>query len=114
LEEEVSRAGIEPEQPIEESQSIDFANRQKRQNRSLSRTEVHSGSTDYEFVSSQCETGHQKAHITAACMDSKAGMKAHDLCVKHIPGWLKHNRYRRIVEQRTLMAAIRSRVRRAG
>jgi DNA invertase Pin-like site-specific DNA recombinase len=42
----VSRAGLEPERPIDESQVIDCTNRQKRQNRYLSQTEVHSGYTE--------------------------------------------------------------------
>src|ERR1700722_7432959 len=42
----VSRAGLEPEQGVEEPQVIDSTNAQKRQNRYLSRTEVHSGYTE--------------------------------------------------------------------
>ena len=47
----VSRAGFEPERPVDPSQVIDSKIRQKRQNRYFSRTEVHSGYTGYEFVS---------------------------------------------------------------
>jgi hypothetical protein len=42
----VSRAGLEPERSIDESQLIDSTNGQKRQNRYFSRTEVHSGYTE--------------------------------------------------------------------
>ena len=54
----------------------------------------------------------RRPEITAAHLDAKAGMNAYDLCLKHIPGWLKHNRDRRIVEQRRLMDALRSRAKR--
>jgi hypothetical protein len=52
----MSRAGLEPERPIDESQVIDSANRQKRQNRYLSRTEVHSGYTE-AFPAPQVNSG---------------------------------------------------------
>ena len=39
-------------------------------------------------------------------------MRGVALCDTHIPGWLKHNRYRRQAEQKRLMDAIRSRARR--
>jgi DNA invertase Pin-like site-specific DNA recombinase len=42
----VSRAGLEPERVIEESQVIDSKKTQKRQKRYFSRTEVHSGYTE--------------------------------------------------------------------
>lgn len=44
-------AGLEPYHYIDESQVIDSTKRQKRQNRYLSQTEVHSGYTDNEFIS---------------------------------------------------------------
>ena len=39
-------------------------------------------------------------------------MRGGELFRKHITGWEKHNRYRRRVEAKTLMDAIRSRQRR--
>jgi hypothetical protein len=56
---------------------------------------------------------HPKPQITAAYLDWKAGMSGEALYEKHIPGWKKHHRYRRIGEQKTLMDAIRSRRRQA-
>jgi len=55
-----------------------------------------------------------KAQVTAAYQDWKAGMRGVALFRKHIPGWQKHNRYRRIAEEKRLMDAIRSRYRREG
>ena len=56
----VSRAGLEPIRPIVASQVIDSTIRQKRQNRYFSRTEVHSGYTDYKFVVGDARTRHMK------------------------------------------------------
>jgi len=53
-----------------------------------------------------------KPQVTAAYLDWKAGMRGVALFRKHIPGWQKHNRYRRMAEQKGLMDAIRNRVRR--
>jgi hypothetical protein len=53
-----------------------------------------------------------KAHVTAAYLDWKAGMRGVPLFQKHIPGWDGHHRYRKIGEQKALMDAIRSRSRR--
>jgi hypothetical protein len=53
-----------------------------------------------------------KPHVTAAYLDWKAGTRGVELYRKHIPGWEKHNRYRRRGEQKALMDAIRSRRRR--
>jgi len=50
--------------------------------------------------------------VTAAYVDWKAGMTPRAICEKHIPGWLKHNRYRRNGELKGLMDAIRNRSRR--
>jgi len=55
-----------------------------------------------------------KPQVTAAYQDWKAGTRGVALCAKHIPGWQKHNRYRRMAEQKSLMDAIRSRDRREG
>jgi hypothetical protein len=55
----------------------------------------------------------RKAHVTAALADWKAGIRGVALFQKHIPGWQKHNRYRRMAEEKRLMDAIRSRDRRA-
>jgi hypothetical protein len=43
---------------------------------------------------------HPKPQVTAAYADWKAGARGALLFIKHIPGWEKHNRYRRIVEAR--------------
>jgi hypothetical protein len=51
--------------------------------------------------------------VTAALADWKAGIRGVALFQKHIPGWQKHNRYRRMAEEKRLMDAIRSRDRRA-
>jgi len=53
-----------------------------------------------------------KPQVTAAYLDWKAGTRGVALCVKHIPGWVTHDRYRKIVERKALMDAIRSRHRR--
>jgi hypothetical protein len=53
-----------------------------------------------------------KPQITDAFRDWKAGMCGVVLYRKHISGWERHNRYHRIGEQKALMDAIRSRVRR--
>jgi hypothetical protein len=53
-----------------------------------------------------------KPQVTAAYLDWKGGLRGHPLYAKHIPGWQKHNRYRRQGEQKALMDAIRSRSRR--
>jgi hypothetical protein len=53
-----------------------------------------------------------KPQVTAAYLDWKAGMRGVALCVKPIPGWATHNRYRKIVERKALTDAIRSRHRR--
>jgi hypothetical protein len=53
-----------------------------------------------------------KPHVTAAYLNWKAGMRGVTLYRKHIPGWQKHNRYRRMADQKALMDAIRSRNRR--
>jgi hypothetical protein len=53
-----------------------------------------------------------KPQVTAAYLDWKAGMGGVALYRKHIPGWQKQNRYRRIAEEKRLMDAIRSRRRR--
>jgi hypothetical protein len=50
--------------------------------------------------------------VTAAYADWKAGTKPRALCEKHIPGWAKHNHYRRNGERKALMDAIRNRRRR--
>jgi hypothetical protein len=50
--------------------------------------------------------------VTAAYLDWKTGIRGVALFRKHIPGWQKHNRYRRIAEEKRLMDAIRSRYRR--
>jgi len=50
--------------------------------------------------------------ITRAFEDWKAGMRGVTLFAKHIPGWHKHNRYRRMGEQKALTDAIRNRWRR--
>jgi len=47
----MSRAGLEPDGPLDKAQVIDFIKRQKRSNRSFRRFEVHGGYTGYEFVS---------------------------------------------------------------
>jgi hypothetical protein len=54
----------------------------------------------------------KKPQVTAALMDFRAGMRSAALFRKHIPGWEKHNRYRRMAEEKRLMDAIRSRRRR--
>ncbi len=54
----------------------------------------------------------RKAQVTAALADWKAGVRGIELYRKHIPGWERHHRYRRIGEQKGLMDAIRSRRRR--
>jgi hypothetical protein len=54
----------------------------------------------------------QKAHITAALADWKAGMRGDDLCRTHIRGWDRHSIWRRKQEAKMLMDAIRSRRRR--
>jgi hypothetical protein len=53
-----------------------------------------------------------KETITAAHLDWKNGMHGPALYRAHIPGWEKHNRFRRQCESRTLMEAIRTRERR--
>ncbi len=53
-----------------------------------------------------------KPQVTAAYLDWKAGMRGVALHRKHIPGSEKHNRYRRMAEEKRLMDAIRSRCRR--
>ena len=53
-----------------------------------------------------------KPQVTAAYLDWKTGMRGEALFRKHIPGWATHNRYRKIVERKALMDAIRSRHRR--
>jgi len=55
-----------------------------------------------------------KAQVTAAYLDWKSGMRGAPLCLKHIPGWEKHNRYRRMAEEKRPLDAIRSRSRRMG
>jgi len=47
----VSRAGLEPIRLIENRQVADSTKRQKRQNRSFRRIEVHGGYTEDEFYS---------------------------------------------------------------
>jgi hypothetical protein len=55
----------------------------------------------------------KKEQITAAHRDWKNGTTSPvELCKKHIAGWKDHNRFRREVEARRLMDAIRSRERR--
>lgn len=54
----------------------------------------------------------RKAAITAAYLDWKAGMRGHQLYLKHIPGYSGMGRYRRECAQRRLNEAIRSRRRR--
>lgn len=53
-----------------------------------------------------------KPQVTAAYDDWKAGIRGAELYAKHIPSWTTHNRYRKIVEQKTLIDAIRARLRR--
>ena len=53
LDDLVTRVGIEPDSPIDYTQVIGSIKRQKRQNRYFRRFEVHSGYTDYEFLSSR-------------------------------------------------------------
>ena len=53
-----------------------------------------------------------KETVTAAYRDWKAGMRGVELYRKHIPGWDKHSRWRRRVEQEALRAAIHTRKRR--
>jgi len=54
----------------------------------------------------------RKETITAAHRDWKNGMRGPALYRTHIPGWEKHNRYRRQSEARALMDAVRTRNRR--
>jgi hypothetical protein len=54
----------------------------------------------------------RKEGITAAHRDWKNGMGRVELYRKHIPGWESHSQWRRKVEARRLMDAIRSRERR--
>jgi hypothetical protein len=49
----VSRAGLEPGRLIENTQVIDSTKRQKRQNRSFRRFEVHGGYTGCKFLNSR-------------------------------------------------------------
>lgn len=44
-----------------------------------------------------------KPQVTAACLDFNAGMRGVTLYRKHIPGWERHNRYRRLTEEKRLM-----------
>jgi hypothetical protein len=53
----------------------------------------------------------RKEAITAAHRDWKGGMRGVDLYKAHIPGWQKHNHWRREGEARRLMDAIQSRER---
>jgi hypothetical protein len=53
-----------------------------------------------------------KETVTAAHRDWKNGVRAPALYRAHIPGWGKHNRYRRQSEARALMDAVRTRDRR--
>jgi hypothetical protein len=53
-----------------------------------------------------------KETITAAHRDWKGGIRGPALYRAHIPGWEKHNRYRRQSEARALMDAVRTRNRR--
>ena len=55
-----------------------------------------------------------KEAVTAAHRDFETGMRGSALYRAHIPGWEKHNRYRRKYEERALMAAINTRKRRLG
>ncbi len=50
--------------------------------------------------------------ITEAHKDWKAGVRGVALYRAHIPGWEKHNRFRRKAEEKALRDAIRSRERR--
>ena len=54
----------------------------------------------------------RKAHVTAALVDWKAGVRGDDLYRAHIRGWEKQGKWRRKHEERALMDAIRSRDRR--
>jgi hypothetical protein len=54
----------------------------------------------------------RKENITAAHRDWKDGVRGRELYVKHIPDYAKHNHYKREVEARRLMDAIRTRERR--
>jgi hypothetical protein len=54
----------------------------------------------------------RKERITAAHQDWKNGMRGLALYRAHIPGWERHNRYRRQSEARALMDAVRTRDRR--
>lgn len=54
----------------------------------------------------------RKDAVTAAHRDWKNGMRGPALYRAHIPGWEKHNRYRRQSEARALMDAVRARNRR--
>jgi hypothetical protein len=54
----------------------------------------------------------QKAQITAALADWRAGMRGDDLCRAHILGWEKHSEWRRKNEKRVLVDGIRTRRRR--
>jgi hypothetical protein len=59
----VSRAGLELNRAIANTQVIDSKKRQKRQNRYLGRTEVHGGYTGYEFVRRFGAVEHRKVAI---------------------------------------------------
>jgi len=50
--------------------------------------------------------------ITAAYADWKEGMRGMQLYRKHIPGWERHNSWRRQAESRALLGAIHARNRR--
>jgi len=54
----------------------------------------------------------RSSKITAAYLDWKEGLKGVALYRKHIRGWDRHNYWRRKVESRALMDAIRTRERR--
>jgi hypothetical protein len=54
----------------------------------------------------------RKPQVTAAYLDWRFGVRGVDLFRKHIPGWEGHHRYRKIGEQKALLDAIRSRIRR--
>jgi hypothetical protein len=54
----------------------------------------------------------REERITKAHKDWRAGIRRIALYRAHIPGWGKHNRYRRRAEEKALMDAIRSRERR--
>lgn len=56
----------------------------------------------------------RSARVTAAHRDWKNGMRGPALYRAHIPGWDKHNHYRRQSEARALMDAVRTRERRQG